>query len=115
MILYHEKGVNKTKQKTKYLLISNSYLWLDYKLIRRSWIQPLQQRTRRQCFHSLKPLGEDVKAGKNGKQIPSLLRYGKRNRLLHILLLAFREALPHCSPMLHNKEDILSVFFKKYA
>ena len=62
-------------------------------------IQLLQQKTRRRCFHNLKPLRVDVKAGKNGKQLPSLLSYGKQNLLPHILLLAFLEVLPRYLPI----------------
>ena len=42
-----------------------------------------------------------MKAGKNGKQVPSLLQYGNQNRLHHILSLALDELHPHCSPMVN--------------
>ena len=79
-------------------------------------IQLQQQRKWRQCFQIQKPLGEDVKADKNGKQLPHLLRYGKWNRLTHILLLVFHEVRPHCLPTLNQKMISLKIkCFNVYA
>ena len=70
----------------------------------------------RQCFQIHKPIGEEVKADKNGKQLPHLLRYGKWNRLTHILLLVFHEVRPHCLPTLNQKMISLKIkCFNVYA